>query len=209
MPRERRKRIGAHEPSAKLARRQFAVQDNATEVVEVGAAAEASGKVILQAMSVASSEPRQSIKKKEKQQLKHEAFIDTPDSGLTSKTSPYSKVQRRRFNRRQREQVGGGLEAISTVLSAIDQGDSPEQSDPVNEEKKEAHAPKAQPKTLQIGEGKGLSLRKDQRKRALDLEKLRQPLILSNPQYSSNPFQTIRTHAQNTLVKHADVPTEG
>lgn len=39
-----------------------------------------------------------------------------------------------------------------------------------------------------------------------ELEKLRQPLILSNPQYSSNPFQTIRTHALNTLVKRADVP---
>lgn len=39
-----------------------------------------------------------------------------------------------------------------------------------------------------------------------ELEKLRQPLILSNPQYSSNPFQTIRTHAQNTLVKRVDVP---
>lgn len=37
------------------------------------------------------------------------------------------------------------------------------------------------------------------------IERLRHPLILSNPQFGSNPFQTIRTHAQNTLIKH--VPT--
>jgi len=90
-----------------------------------------------------------------------------PDLGLTSKTSPYSKVQKRRNNRRQREQVGGGLDSIRAVLSVIDHGDSPAQDSSVNEEKKEVHPSKAQPKTLQIGEGKGLSLRKNQRKRAL------------------------------------------
>ncbi|KAG2353972.1 ribosome biogenesis protein SLX9-domain-containing protein [Suillus spraguei] len=153
-------------------------------------------------MSKAATEPRHSIKKKEKQQLKHEAFIEK----LKSKISPYSKVQRRRFNRRQREQIGGGLDAIGAVLSAIDVDDSPEQDSPMSEETTDARAHKVKPKTLQIGEGKGVPLKKNQRKRALELEKLRQPLILSNPQYSSNPFQTIRTHAQNTLVKRADVP---
>ncbi|KAG1885787.1 hypothetical protein F4604DRAFT_1878403 [Suillus subluteus] len=176
IPRERRKRISAHEPSAKLARRQFAVQENAVEAVEVGTAVEVSVRLIIY------------------------------DKKLKSKTSPYSKVQRRRFNRRQREQVGGGLDDIGAVLSAIDTGDSLEQGSPVAEETKDARAHKVQPKTLQIGEGKGMPLKKNQRKRALELEKLRHPLILSNPQYSSNPFQTIRTHAQNTLVKRADVP---
>ncbi|KAG2159977.1 ribosome biogenesis protein SLX9-domain-containing protein [Suillus bovinus] len=187
MPRERRKRISVHETSAKLARRQFAVQDNAVEAVEIGAAGETSGQVILQEMSTAATEPRHSIKKKEKQQLKHEAFIEK----LKYKTSRYSKVQRRRFNRRQREQIWV---------------DSPEQGSPAAEETKDARPHKVQQKTLQIGEGKGIPLSKNQRKRALELEKLRQPLILSNPLYSSNPFQTIRTHAQNTLVKRADVP---
>lgn len=27
-------------------------------------------------------------------------------------------------------------------------------------------------------------------------------MILSNPAFASNPFETIRTHAQNTLLKH-------
>ncbi|KAG1757454.1 ribosome biogenesis protein SLX9-domain-containing protein [Suillus lakei] len=201
MPRERRKRISAHEPSAKLARRQFAVQENAVEAVEVGAAAEASGEAILQEMSTAASEPRHPIKKKEKQQLKHEAFIEK----LKSKTSPYSKVQRRRFNRRQREQVGGGLDAIGVVLSAIDMGDSPAQGGPVVEETTDVRTPKIQPTTAPDRRGQGNATKEKPTK--TELEKLRQPLILSNPQYSSNPFQTIRTHAQNTLVKRADVPT--
>ena len=33
-----------------------------------------------------------------------------------------------------------------------------------------------------------------------ELERLRHPLILANPDFTSNPFQTIRTHAQNTLI---------
>ena len=76
-------------------------------------------------------------------------------------------MQRRRFNKRQREQVGGGLDAIRAVLSVIDHDDSPEQGGLVNEETSKVHAPKAQPKTLQIGEGKAVSLRKNQRRRAL------------------------------------------
>jgi len=54
----------------------------------------------------------------------------------------------------------------------------------------------------QIGEGKQAPLRNSQRKRALQTERLRIPLILSNPEYAANPFKTIRTHAQNTLIKH-------
>ena len=33
-------------------------------------------------------------------------------------------------------------------------------------------------------------------------ERRRIPMILANSEFSSNPFQTIRKHAQNTLVKH-------
>jgi len=60
------------------------------------------------------------------------------------------------------------------------------------------------PKTRpgQIGEGKGTPLTKSQRRRALKVERFRQPLIRSNPEFASNPFETIRTHARNTLVPH-------
>lgn len=41
-PKERRKRFAAHDSSVKLAKRQFAVEDNAVEHIEVGGAMEAS-----------------------------------------------------------------------------------------------------------------------------------------------------------------------
>jgi hypothetical protein len=78
---------------------------------------------------------------------------------------------------------------------------------------------KNRPKPGKIGEGRKNPLSKSQRKHALYVvtllqwssiilpsnsvvEQLRQPLILSNPEFSSNPFQTLRTHAQNSLSKH-------
>jgi hypothetical protein len=88
----------------------------------------------------------------------------------------------------------------------------------------------APPPTLpgQIGEGIGVPLTKSQRRRALygllpqlsscvlqlkaifffltlhrrKAERFRQPLIRSNPEFAANPFETIRTHARNTLVPH-------
>jgi hypothetical protein len=79
---------------------------------------------------------------------------------------------------------------------------------------------KPQHQGAKIGEGKAGPLTKNQRRRALyvslfslvlqgtlnipcrQVEQFRQPLIRSNPEFASNPFQTIRTHAQNTLIKH-------
>jgi hypothetical protein len=34
-----------------------------------------------------------------------------------------------------------------------------------------------------------------------EMEKLRMPIIRKDPNFASNPFETIRTHAANTLVK--------
>ncbi|KAH7931109.1 hypothetical protein BV22DRAFT_1077883 [Leucogyrophana mollusca] len=196
MPKERRKRTHTHEPSVTLEKRQFAVQDNAVEHIEIGADAEASGQQILQ--SITDEEPRNVIKKKEKQQLKREAFIDR----LKSTISPYSKVQKRRFNRQQREKVGGGLDEMHAAISAMEKDEIAEQHTPELNDPQNPRSSQARRKVGQIGEGKGATLSKNQRKRALELERLRHPLILSNPQYASNPFQTIRTHAQNTLLKH-------
>ena len=74
-----------------------------------------------------------------------------------------------------------------------------------------------------IGVGKNEPLKKHQRQRVLrvtfvdyfpwrwsaetnsffrKVEKLRQPLLISTPEFKQNPFQAIRTHAENTLVKH-------
>jgi len=193
MPKERRKRTAGHDHSVKLVKRQFAVQENATEQVEIGALEHVSGMDILRGVDEP-EEPQNTMTKKEKQQLKKEAFIDR----LQSTRSPYSKTQQRRFKRKQQEQVGGGLDAIQAVISALDNNAAPD-GDGKNTEEAQ---PKVKQKLGQIGEGKGIPLSRNQRKRALEMERLRAPMILANPDYASNPFQTIRTHAQNTLVKH-------
>ncbi|KAJ7925895.1 ribosome biogenesis protein SLX9-domain-containing protein [Mycena leptocephala] len=182
MPKDRRKRVGGHDPSVKLPKRQFAVQDNAVE--HTSKAVDLLGSM--------DEEPHPgTLKKKEKQQLKREALLER----LESSHSPYSKSHARRMKRKAKEQLGGGLDDIQHALAAESLAQTA--SEEVQPKQK-----KPKPKPGQIGEGKGAPLSKAQRQRALQMEKLRHPLILGNAEFSSNPFQTIRTHAQNTLLKH-------
>ncbi|KAL0951044.1 hypothetical protein HGRIS_007784 [Hohenbuehelia grisea] len=204
MPKAQRRRLGAHAPSVKLAKRQFAAQDGATlEHIEIGAAAEASGNQILEALNEAEVQPV--LKKKEKQQLKHEVLMQK----LEQNHSPYSKSHNKRLKRKAREQVAGGMNEIQAVISSMDDFQPSAPSNDVeaaDAAAMSASGSRPKPKLGLIGEGKGVPLTKNQRKRALVMEKMRQPLIRSNPEFSSNPFQTIRTHAQNTLLKHTAPP---
>ncbi|KAJ6621254.1 ribosome biogenesis protein SLX9-domain-containing protein [Mycena sp. CBHHK59/15] len=141
--------------------------------------------------------------KKEKQQLKRDALLQR----LESNHSPYSKSHARRQKRKAKEQIAGGLDDIQAALAAVEgEQDVDLHQDSAADEldipEHESQPKKAKPKPGQIGEGKGVPLSKAQRQRALQLEKLRHPLILANPEFSTNPFQTIRTHAQNTLLQH-------
>ncbi|TFY56420.1 hypothetical protein EVJ58_g7662 [Rhodofomes roseus] len=178
----------------------FAVQDNATEHVDIGSQAEASGTEIIQSLTE-QEEPSIALKKKEKQALKHEIFLKR----LEASRSPYSKSHERRLKRKAKEQVAGGLGEMQAAIAALDDELPPAvvQSTTVqDDEEQPSKAKKARPTPGLIGEGKGAPLSKNQRKRALQLEKMRIPMIISNPEFASNPFQTIRTHAQNTLLKH-------
>ncbi|KAI0778510.1 ribosome biogenesis protein SLX9-domain-containing protein [Trametes elegans] len=151
----------------------------------------------------AAEEPRPTMKKKEKQALKHELFLKR----LEQSRSPYSKSHERRMKRKAREQVAGGMGDIQAAISAMEETIPAAVQNTIGDDAKEADdmdvsEAKPKPKQGQIGEGKGAPLSKNQRKRALQLERMRIPLILKTPEFSANPFQTIRTHAQNTLVKH-------
>ncbi|TFY83767.1 hypothetical protein EWM64_g232 [Hericium alpestre] len=217
----RRSRASAHAPSAKPLKRQFAVQDNAVEHVDLGASADISGNEVLENLD---GEPEQRMTKKEKQLLKHELFMQR----LEASRSPYSKSHNRRLKRREKEQVGGGLETIKHAIAAVESGEAtPSRSAPGDAEKVTADAPadekrSARTRPGQIGEGKGAPLKRSQRKQALCVpfssrrasigqntdnrgdrkaEQLRQPMIRSNPEFAANPFQTIRTHAQNTILQ--------
>ncbi|KAJ6604763.1 ribosome biogenesis protein SLX9-domain-containing protein [Mycena vulgaris] len=145
--------------------------------------------------------PAVTLKKKEKQQLKREALLQR----LESNHSPYSKSHARRQKRKAKEQLGSGLDDIQLALAAVEDeevADAPQEAGMADDEEPQPKQKKPKPKPGQIGEGKGAPLSKAQRQRALQMEKLRHPLILANAEFSSNPFQTIRTHAQNTLLQH-------
>ncbi|KAI0830642.1 ribosome biogenesis protein SLX9-domain-containing protein [Trametes gibbosa] len=225
MPKEKRRRSAAHEQSVKLRKRQFAAQDNAVEHVDVGEQAErpASTQIsipptatfytndddrqasdILADMTV-EEQPRPIMKKKEKQALKHELFLKR----LEQSRSPYSKSHERRLKRKAKEQVAGGMDDITAAIFAVEDAIptavqntiAADAQEPAGTDEPRTQA-RTKPQPGQIGEGKGVPLSKNQRKRALQVERMRIPLILATPEFSANPFQTIRTHAQNTLVKH-------
>ena len=89
-------------------------------------------------------------------------------TGVQSAKSPYSKTQIRRFKKKQKEQVGGGLDTIRAAISALDQG---EKSATTSGNTREADNPTANTpkgtKAGQIGKGKGMPLKRNQRKQAL------------------------------------------
>ncbi|KAJ3750231.1 ribosome biogenesis protein SLX9-domain-containing protein [Lentinula detonsa] len=202
MPKERSKRFTLHNSSVKVSRSKGQLQEK-----------EAVGSLVVQSTEAA-QESVTSLKKKDRQQQKREAFLQK----LELTQSPYSRSHQRRLNRKAREQIGQGLDEIRDVLQSVDDGkaqttiaqDAAKAEDKLQmkvdgDEDTLKSVQQSKVKSSQIGEGRASTLSDYQRKKALKIERLRHPFILSNPQFASNPFETIRTHAQNTLVKH--VPT--
>ncbi|KAG6885454.1 hypothetical protein C0993_001534 [Termitomyces sp. T159_Od127] len=149
------------------------------------------------ARSLSFPEIHPALKKREKMQATHDALMQ----GLEKSSSPYSKSHARRMKRKAKEQIANGLDDMRTALAALDQ-DIPTLIE--QPETKTSHVEPQRKKLLKVGlvgEGKKATLSNLQRKRALQMERVRHPLILANPDFASNPFQAIRTHAQNTLVK--------
>ncbi|KAI0068387.1 hypothetical protein BV25DRAFT_1818801 [Artomyces pyxidatus] len=209
MPKERRQRTLGHESSVKkVAKRQFAVQDNAVVHVDVGASVDAAANDILDAVDDTDhSDARHTLKKKDRRVLKHELFIER----LEAARSPYSKSHARRLKRKDKEQIAGGLAGLRAALTAVEStGSAPAVDDAVTATPDGGNGaegqPAAKPRPGQIGEGKGAPLKRAQRKQALKAEQFRLPKILANPDYAANPFKTIRTHAQNTLILHRPAP---
>lgn len=121
--------------------------------------------------------------------------------------------------------MGNGLDDIKAAISSVEMGESLASADAMTLGNAPLK-PKPRLEPGQIGEGKHTTLSKFQRKQALCVftlfafhlshiftmlshnrktERLRIPRILSNSEFSSDPFETIRKHAQNTLIKH-EVP---
>jgi len=140
------------------------------------------------------------LTKKAKQMERREAFMQK----LETSTRRFSKSHERRLKRKAKEQLAGNMHKLQTALASLDEVapqtvEKPSPSIPMNSGEVK---PKVSSGIGKIGKGTSSTLSKAQRTRLLELERLRHPLILANPDFTLNPFQTIRTHAQNTLITH-------
>ncbi|KAF8606605.1 hypothetical protein BDV93DRAFT_520883 [Ceratobasidium sp. AG-I] len=202
MPKDRtRKRFSqTHQSSAKVAARKFAVPEGETEkLVENPELKYMEANDLLRSAPVQDTHKPSTLAttptqtKKEKQQLKHEQFLQRLTSGVT----PYSKSHNRRLKRKVKSELSTDLASVGNALNTL-ASESPSQPG------LQSH-PQPRPakiSTTLIGEGKGVTLTKSQRRRALELERLRQSSIMEDPEFRSNPFAAIRTHAQNSLLSH-------
>ncbi|CEL55383.1 hypothetical protein RSOLAG1IB_01393 [Rhizoctonia solani AG-1 IB] len=202
MPKDRRSKLSRkHQPSAKTASRIFAVSEDQTERVDQDKdLSELPANELLRATVVQSANPPKAPihvpTKKEKQQAKHEQLIQR----LAADTSPYSRSHNRRLKRKQKSMLSTDLQSVQKALDTI-----AEDLIPAAETRSGIadHTPLRSKQTPgMIGEGKGVTLTKRQRKRALELERLRQSTIMTNTDYRQNPFDAIRRHAQSSLLSH-------
>lgn len=107
------------------------------------------------------------LKKKEKQQMKHQAFVER----LQATQSPYSKSHNRRLKRKEKTQLGSGMVDLNAALSALSGASELEGPKDVpgitSARRREANSSGVSLKPGQIGEGKGHTLSKSQRKAVL------------------------------------------
>ncbi|CAE6435203.1 hypothetical protein ACGC1H_002858 [Rhizoctonia solani] len=203
MPKDRRNKLTQrHQPSAKAASRVFAVPEEQTEKIyqENDLTGLSANELLRTTATQSTSTPTAPVHaptKKEKQQAKHEQFIQR----LAIGTSPYSKSHSRRLKRKQKTTLSADLQSVQKALDTIAQDVLPSTAESYgHSEGRDPTRPNQTPGM--IGEGKGVTLTKQQRKRALELERLRQSVIMTNSNYRKNPFDAIRKHAQNSLLTH-------
>ncbi|KAG8966078.1 hypothetical protein FRC03_012562 [Tulasnella sp. 419] len=193
--------ITKHSPSARPSDRRLATPSGKFEHVEIGAMAHASGVEILASIRK-DFDPVPAITKKEKLQIKHQAFLER----LGSSDAPYSKSHQRREKRKQKEALVTDFADVNAAMDAVVSKDLGEtlSEEATSSKPSGVSNKKTVPiiKPGQIGESKDSTLTVAQRKRVLEMERMRHPLILANASYASNPFETIRIHAENTLIKH-------
>ncbi|KAH9982425.1 ribosome biogenesis protein SLX9-domain-containing protein [Lactifluus volemus] len=204
---------------------------SADEILRSVNAADADGDALAATVDPLAGPQHRTSNKKERRILKHELFIQR----LEASRAPYSKSHSRRLKRKEKEHLaGGGMELLKSALPSItaphltspatvaaaatagtggkrsagsEEGEGAQEEDKSDAVNASVKIDTTQPtRPGQIGEGKGTPLSRSQRRRVLKAERFRQPLILANPEFAANPFETIRTHARNTLIPQQPPP---
>ncbi|KAF8167991.1 ribosome biogenesis protein SLX9-domain-containing protein [Crassisporium funariophilum] len=201
MPKATRVRRVAHHPSVKLNKGVVAIPEDLPSLegtqLDIPQISSPDNEEPIAIPEAAAIEQPVQQSKKEKQIEKREAFMKKLEP--TSKT--FSKSHERRMKRKAKEQLTGTMGDLQSALASLDEAAITSESSPVKDMGAAETKPKAAA-SIKIGKGASATLSKNQRKRLLEMERFRHPLILTNSEYASNPFKTIRTHAQNTLMKH-------
>jgi ribosome biogenesis protein SLX9 len=142
--------------------------------------------------------------------------------GIEASRLPYSKSHAKRLKRKAKEELAGGsLSDIQSAIAVVEFNEKTLASETFVKPSKNVNPSKLPAKTPGaglIGEGKGVPLSQTKRKNALyvpysnqrillnpcvrKLERMRHSKVIANSDFKANPFHVIRTHAQNTLVKH-------
>ncbi|KIY72850.1 hypothetical protein CYLTODRAFT_417627 [Cylindrobasidium torrendii FP15055 ss-10] len=125
------------------------------------------------------------------------AKFDALQQRISESSAPYSKSHSRRLKRKAKEQLAGN--DMSELLNTLQPEIEEEDASPADKLRQK----RALEKNRTIGKGKKSTLSETQRRKELERERQRIPLVLSNPEFSKNPFEAIRTHARNTLVQHS------
>lgn len=167
------------------------------------------------------SQPNKKLKQKNKRAALMQKLVES-----SIPVSPYSKSYNRRLKRKQKQSMG--LDSMTAALddavpdlsmAMLPESSSATSTRPVTSNLSAQPAPpesflakrtrtenkqltqKAKTAQGKIGEDtvhKSMSAR--QRQKMLNEERNRLPAVLAHKSFSANPFETIRLHAQNTIV---------
>ncbi|KAL7417531.1 ribosome biogenesis protein SLX9-domain-containing protein [Mrakia frigida] len=170
----------------------------------------------------ADSDEHPQLSKKAKQTLKRNALLSRLNPSFPTTYDhqhTMSSSALRRHKKKEKEKLAGGaLTDLGLALAGVaqieedlllaqdeEEGEEEEQGWEFKESKREKKAVVVE--KGKIGEGKARGLNAKERSQAVKLESSRLPQILSHPSYAASPWETIRLHAQNTLVTRAAPPT--
>jgi hypothetical protein len=105
------------------------------------------------------------VKKKEKKQMKHQAFLER----LQSPQSPYSRSHNRRLKRKEKQQLVAKMDDLNAALNALQSGslETSKAIPGVTTPRRDENITGVTSDVGYIGKGKGATLSANQRKRVL------------------------------------------
>merc|ERR1712093_358922 len=226
MPRARKLQIPKHEVAVPLQRTReddedtFAMDAEMQDGEELGVTVLDEGeyggrRVEEDSLAAAGEEAPVTRTKKDKKKSKHDALMQRLIES-SRPVSPYSKSHNRREKRKSKQSMGLDsmtaaldeavpVETMSTESARNTQVATASGQGPVPPSSSKASASGAATSAAAVpgkigSESRQKSLSSKQRQKMLAHERTRLPAVLAHKSFAASPFETIRLHAQNTVV---------